>query len=894
VEQPLQHELERHGASAPVAAPQTVAPVVRRPPAEHALAGAPELREAARVGWHIVVDPPSSVVPVRSEVTFTLGPQGGPDAVRWRPLPGSTEHRPLFTLTLPSGEERSWHPRLPVDKVTVPLTFDEPGHYRARFRAHPVTGAGPPDAPFALSYDGEISVSVDFDVVGDLSAATLETEEVKRTARRDLDHLEDPDASALEISEAFKRIVVRRAIEVVNANHKEAEGLVELYTKGSATETPGELAGEIAKILVLDAKLAAARPLNGGQIEQAIVAGKVRGRVHEYIADHEARIDSARAALFDAFPAATLARGEFRQPFIEDPSVRTAVLAVTLRNVIADCDATRTAIATGDLDVWDAEIIVAETRKALGIADGDRQAIAIDDAIARHQHAKRVETLGLAGVTLLLLLVPGIGPFLAAVAGLTGAAIAWERASDLITASHAGVSGGIVSQKEAATAAFWAALDTVLAVIDLSAAIKPLTKIAPHVPEAAERVLPRAAQASANVAGQTAPFAASAGRGAAGTFAMTADELAELATRLFRRPVRPMTGQVHFYATWEEYVAAFRKDFPLKEFPDLKPPNGGYFESAGGNLRIAPGQGVMTAVHEAVHKIAEETFPYGRALLGDFFNEGLTEAITRARLGPEVGRVYEANVRFVAELQQRLGRDVVENAVLHGNYRQLRDAVKRALGGSEAATFEFFGRLRGVPVDPGAEGTKTLEELLAMLEGGKPRGSIGAGAGSLPLAPSASTFSSTTKASLKRIAQEAGEAFSGAVEQGLASAEHSLKDLRGRLGTLAGDARLGGDAQGVMRNAGAAIDGHLTNEDLVAAVRDNVGIPVRERGSGEAFDHLREVRDAVNSLDRARDQLLRTMRGQPAGALDYSALSGDADAVKETMRLINALLELRP
>ncbi len=68
-------------------------------------------------------------------------------------------------------------------------------------------------------------------------------------------------------------------------------------------------------------------------------------------------------------------------------------------------------------------------------------------------------------------------------------------------------------------------------------------------------------------------------------------------------------------------------------------------------------------------------------------------------------------------LEARLGKDTVENAVLHGNYRQFRDAVKEALGGSEEQTFEFLTLMRRVGSD--AEGRvadpAALERVKAML-----------------------------------------------------------------------------------------------------------------------------------------------------------------------------------
>ena len=54
-----------------------------------------------------------------------------------------------------------------------------------------------------------------------------------------------------------------------------------------------------------------------------------------------------------------------------------------------------------------------------------------------------------------------------------------------------------------------------------------------------------------------------------------------------------------------------------------------------------------------------------------------------------------------------------------------------------------------------------------------------------------------------------------------------------------------------------ALNHHLSDADITGAMRDTVGDPVRQPGSGKDFDHLNEVQGAVAALANTRTNLTR-------------------------------------
>jgi hypothetical protein len=445
---------------------------------------------------------------------------------------------------------------------------------------------------------------------------------------------------------------------------------------------------------------------------------KTSEEFHAYLDEKLARIDTARALLADAFPAAPLVK-RAAYPFETRPELRLAILQLVVNGVIHTIDQVKVALVTGDLDVFDADVLVQRVRDELGIEQNEHRKGVLDEAMQMHRHATLVRSMGLAVAAVALLFIPGIGPFLSAGLGIATAAISVERAIDVSRGAAAGLHGGIVGEREAASAVFWAAIDVLVAGLDVAGAVKALAaaKVAPHVAASSERAVARAANVTGRTVEQVLPRAAEAAGQQGAAFAMRAEDLHELVTRLFRRPAAPMTGQVHFYANEAEYAAAWANTWKrlTGKAPTGKPPAGFFHPDVG--IHVAPGRGLQTALHEAVHKVAHETFPLGDMLLGEFLDEGITEALAQGVAGPAPGRVYPRNLEFVKDLKRFVGNDAVNFAVLHGDYRGLREAVKRALGGSEQETFLFFSMLRRVGANPTAADERLLKEAMDMLRG---------------------------------------------------------------------------------------------------------------------------------------------------------------------------------
>jgi hypothetical protein len=192
-------------------------------------------------------------------------------------------------------------------------------------------------------------------------------------------------------------------------------------------------------------------------------------------------------------------------------------------------------------------------------------------------------------------------------------------------------------------------------------------------------------------------------------FVLTERELQHRAAEAVRRPVKDLDGKVHFYKTQKEYEAEF-----LRKYPKERPPRG-YFEPDTGDIHVSPRADAETAIHETTHSVREDENRWGRAYVGAFLDEGVTDAIARGRKAGGAERsAYKKNIAFYHLLERTLGGKVVERAILHGEYAALRTKVRELFGGSEARTFEFFNRLRAI--GPRVQNPAALDQAVAMLE----------------------------------------------------------------------------------------------------------------------------------------------------------------------------------
>jgi hypothetical protein len=118
-------------------------------------------------------------------------------------------------------------------------------------------------------------------------------------------------------------------------------------------------------------------------------------------------------------------------------------------------------------------------------------------------------------------------------------------------------------------------------------------------------------------------------------------------------------------------------------------------------------------------------------------------------------------------------------------------------------------------------------------------------------------------------------------------------ELMARLRRMADDASLPAPVRSQMRKTANSIEDHLTPQDLSGALRDQLGIPVRVPGSGDAYDHLAEVQTAMNSMRNARDSLIDQLDNLEEGTPAFRHLSREAEALREMMRRTQEFLDLR-
>jgi Domain of unknown function (DUF4157) len=190
---------------------------------------------------------------------------------------------------------------------------------------------------------------------------------------------------------------------------------------------------------------------------------------------------------------------------------------------------------------------------------------------------------------------------------------------------------------------------------------------------------------------------------------LTAQDLQHLAAEALRRPINDPGGKVHIYPTVEAFEAAYRR-----LSPDGRPTRG-FFNRDTGEVHLSPNATIKTGIHEMTHSVREAENQWGRGYIGDFLDEGVTDAIARGRTGQDVnGGGYKKNIAFYRVFKAALGGSPeIELAIIHGEYGAFRAKVRQLFGGSELKTFEFFNKLRGIGAN--AQNPVALDEAVAML-----------------------------------------------------------------------------------------------------------------------------------------------------------------------------------
>jgi hypothetical protein len=188
---------------------------------------------------------------------------------------------------------------------------------------------------------------------------------------------------------------------------------------------------------------------------------------------------------------------------------------------------------------------------------------------------------------------------------------------------------------------------------------------------------------------------------------MSDRDLTDLVAETLKLPVSPFR-ETRFYGNYDDFAQTFKA-----KWPDLPVPIA-YHDPATNILHIGPQANKTTLIHETVHRVAQDMNPQNRGLLGEYLNEGITEWVARNRLGREAASTaYNANVAFVEYLAGKVGRNTMENLMVHGSYGGFRTALYEALGQNRAALDEFFYIVRNMEAhDAGAGNIQRLKALL--------------------------------------------------------------------------------------------------------------------------------------------------------------------------------------
>ncbi len=163
------------------------------------------------------------------------------------------------------------------------------------------------------------------------------------------------------------------------------------------------------------------------------------------------------------------------------------------------------------------------------------------------------------------------------------------------------------------------------------------------------------------------------------------------------------------------------------------------------------------------------------------------------------------------------------------------------------------------------------------------------------------TIKETAEDGLTEISQSGLKALRGTLsKESLKKAKEQLvtlniarTELMARLDNLIKNSSLLSDTKEVLISAKNSLKDHLSQDDLVGALRDVFGKQVKRSGDGKIFDHLREVTDSISSLGKGKDRLIRELRKMEKGSVEYNRISQEVDAIKEMERKVKTFLETK-
>ncbi len=203
-------------------------------------------------------------------------------------------------------------------------------------------------------------------------------------------------------------------------------------------------------------------------------------------------------------------------------------------------------------------------------------------------------------------------------------------------------------------------------------------------------------------------------------------------------------------------------------------------------------------------------------------------------------------------------------------------------GGAAAIGFELNLSVAGAAVGGGrgALGLLILSPLLSSADSGP------SGPSRLP------ELSEKAQASMKRASKLMTKEAVAEKRKMLTRLIAERERLMGKLDELLRNPDLSEKTRSWLNSARNAFDDHLTQEDLTGALRDKLQLPVRERGSGDAYDHIDEVKAGLRSVEDAREVLVEEFRHSVKHREPRAQLSDLADSFLDFHRAAEAFTEI--
>lgn len=162
----------------------------------------------------------------------------------------------------------------------------------------------------------------------------------------------------------------------------------------------------------------------------------------------------------------------------------------------------------------------------------------------------------------------------------------------------------------------------------------------------------------------------------------------------------------------------------------------------------------------------------------------------------------------------------------------------------------------------------------------------------------------------KKLIREAAENIDDVAKVGLKqaskrltkeTAQRAAKELRAlnagraeilaRLESLSSDTSLSKDLLVQLRKTQNALIDHLNPSDLSGALRDKLSVPVAIQS--KSYNHLKEVSDGLNSINKAREQILYTLKKINPSSDQFNLLSNELSALSEYAKRINQFINIK-